>query len=69
MSPGWGGRLAGPLVAAILVVAFSAIDYLLRPRLPTYFGDNDVYVLVILLAAEFVVIWGAFRLASARRGH
>jgi len=64
---GWG-RLWGAVIGCILVVGFSAFDYLLRPRLPDYFGDNDVYVLVILLAVEFVVIWRAVLAADSAHG-
>ena len=67
MRPSSGAKLVGALVGLLLVVAFAALDYLVRPRLPEYFGDNDVYVLVILLALEFLVIWRSIVSVSSDR--
>jgi len=57
--------VAAALIVLVLVIAFSAIDYLLRPRLPAVVGDNDVYVMVIVLALEFVVIWRTIAVLSS----
>jgi hypothetical protein len=65
MRPDSRRRILGVLVALALVVAFSAIDYAIRPHLVDYVGDNDVYVFVIFLAAEFIVIWRAVAMVSS----
>ncbi|HUI86828.1 MAG TPA: hypothetical protein VLY21_06710 [Nitrososphaerales archaeon] len=57
MRPGIGERVWVGVVACLLVVAFASVDYLIRPHLPSYFGDNAIYVLVIILASEFFVMW------------
>lgn len=62
-----GGKVLGGLVALLLIVVFSALDYLARPHLPDYFGDNDIYALVIILAIEFMVIWRMAAHVSSRR--
>jgi hypothetical protein len=49
------------LVASVLVVAFATADYVIRPHLTQYVGDNDIYLLVIILAVEFIVTWRMVR--------
>lgn len=51
------GTILGGFIASLLAVAFLALDYLVRPLLPGYFGDNDIYALVVLLGVEFIVVW------------
>jgi len=51
------GKLSRLLVAVVLVAAFGALDLALQPRLPSWVGDNSYYLLIVILAAEFIVIW------------
>jgi hypothetical protein len=60
-------RILGGLAACVLATVFLALDYEVRPHLPQYFGDNDIYVLVIVLASEFIVVWRTALAVMSRR--
>jgi uncharacterized membrane protein len=65
--PYGGRRILGGLAACVIAMLLLALDYEVRPHLPQYFGDNDIYVLVIVLAMEFIVVWRTALAMMSRR--
>ena len=66
MRPETAKNILRGVVGAVLVVAFAALDYAIRPHLTQYVGDNDIYLLIIILVVEFVIIWRAVVSVSYR---